>query len=73
MDTDPINNERFYGKMILTGLTELNNMNQRLNVTVNARTEEQSQLYLPLTSELTEKSSSFLHLATSDVSEAKRE
>ena len=66
MDTRPIDNERFYGKMTLSGLVELDNLDQQMNVTINARTEAPSQLFLPLTSGLAEQSNHFLHFSMPD-------
>ncbi len=65
LNTGFMDNESFYGQMVLSGLAELDNVNESVNVTVNARTESNSYLYLPLTSSLTEQSNNFLHFITS--------
>jgi len=64
LNTGFADNESFYGQMVLSGLAELNNDDGLVNVTVNARTESDSHLYLPLTSGLTEQTNNFLHFRT---------
>lgn len=64
LNTGFADNESFYGQMYLSGLAELNNANGLINVTVNARTENDSRLYIPLTAALTEQDNNFLHFIT---------
>lgn len=73
LNTDYIHNELFYGQMFLSGLVELDNANGATNVTINATTENESHLYLPLTSVMTEQSSNFLHFVNAGQTEARRE
>lgn len=61
LNTGFADNESFYGQMYLSGLASLDNSNGTVNVTINARTENDSRLYIPLTSGLTEQASNFLH------------
>lgn len=61
MNTDYSQNESFYGKLLMSGLTNINNRNGIMALTVNARAENDSRLFLPLTSALTEENSNFLH------------
>lgn len=61
LNTDFIHNELFYGRLFLSGLAELDNARETMNVTVNATTENESRLFLPLSSMMTEESSNFLH------------
>lgn len=70
LNTGFADNESFYGRGVLSGLAELDNHNELINVTVNARTESGSQLYLPLTSGMTEQSNNFLHFVSSGKAEA---
>ncbi|MDE6452512.1 MAG: translocation/assembly module TamB, partial [Odoribacter sp.] len=72
LNTGFANNESFYGRGILSGLAELDNLNDLVNVTVNARTESGSQLYIPLTSSMTEQSNNFLHFVSSGKAEAEK-
>lgn len=65
LNTGFADNESFYGQMHLSGLADLDNHNGLVNVTVNARTEDHSRLYIPLTAALTEQSNNFLHFITS--------
>ncbi|MDE5611728.1 MAG: translocation/assembly module TamB, partial [Odoribacter sp.] len=69
LNTGFSDNEAFYGRMVLSGLAELDNAHESVNVTVNAQTESTSQLSIPLTESLTERSSNFLHFITSDAQE----
>lgn len=61
LNTGFADNESFYGQMYLSGLAALDNSNGAVNITVNARTENDSRLYIPLTSGATEQASNFLH------------
>ena len=69
LNTGFVDNESFYGQVYLSGLAELDNHNDLMNVTVNARTENDSRLYIPLTANLTEQSNNFLHFITSGQAE----
>lgn len=69
LNTGFADNETFYGQMYLSGMAELNNQNDIVNVTVNARTESDSRLYVPLTAGLTEQANNFLHFINSNQSE----
>lgn len=64
MNTGPEHNDSFYGTVYVSGLTRLNNRNGLLNVTVNARTENNSSLFLPLSSNVTEEDGNFLHFVS---------
>lgn len=72
LNTGFADNESFYGQMFLSGLAELNNDNGLVNVTVNARTENDSRLYIPLTAALTEQSGNFLHFLHSGEAQVKK-
>jgi hypothetical protein len=61
LNTGFADNESFYGQVYLSGLADLDNHNGVDNVTVNARTENDSRLYLPLSAGMTEQSNNFLH------------
>lgn len=61
LNTGFVDNEMFYGQVNLSGLADLDNQNGLMNVTVNARTENDSRLYIPLSAGLTEQASNFLH------------
>lgn len=61
LNNGPNQNESFYGKVFISGITNLNNENGITQVTVNARTENDSHLYLPLTTAFAEEDGSFLH------------
>lgn len=54
-------NESVYGRVFLSGLVELNNRNRMTNITVNARTENNSKLYIPLTESVSAQTNNFLH------------
>lgn len=51
LNTKAVDNELFYGLVNLSGLAELHNEDGMMNVTVNARTEPGSHLYVPMMSE----------------------
>lgn len=61
MNTGFADNESFYGQVYLSGLAELDNKDGINNVTINARTEGESRLYLPLSEGITEQNNNFLH------------
>ncbi len=69
LNTRMVDNELFYGQMYLSGLAEMNNAGGQMNVTVNARTENESKLYLPLAAGMTEHANNFLHFTTTDRAE----
>lgn len=54
LNTGFADNESFYGQVYLSGLADLDNHNGVDNVTVNARTENDSRLYLPLSAGMTD-------------------
>lgn len=66
LNTDFSHNEAFYGKACISGLTEINNLDGQTNVTVNARTENTSRLYIPLTSGMVEQDNNFLHFVNAN-------
>ncbi len=66
LNTGFAQNESFYGKMKLSGMAELNNADGNVNVTVNARTEDDSRLYIPLTASGVEETNNFLHFVNED-------
>lgn len=61
LNTSFSDNEMFYGKAFLSGVAELNNKDGKTNITVNAKTENDSKLYIPLSGNTTEQSNNFLH------------
>lgn len=65
INTDFSHNESFYGKVHLSGITELNNRNGSTNLRINARTEDDSRLFIPLVAGMTEQSNNFLHFVNS--------
>lgn len=72
LNTGFVDNESFYGQMYLSGLAELNNADGLVNVTVNAKTENDSRLYIPLSAGLTEQSNNFLHFITTGQTGSKK-
>lgn len=72
LNTDFNQNESFYGKVFMSGFTNINNRGGTMNVTVNARTENNSRLFLPLTSALTEEDGNFLHFVNPNQSFRRR-
>lgn len=50
-----------YGRIYLSGFTHINSKDGLANVTINARPESNSELYLPLTSSMSEEDGNFLH------------
>ena len=66
LNTGFADNESFYGQVYLSGLADLDNHNGVDNVTVNARTENDSRLYLPLSAGMTEQSIIFCILSIPD-------
>lgn len=66
LNTDFTRNESFYGSIQLSGIAELNNSDGNVNVSVNARTEENSRLYIPLTAGGVEQTINFLHFVNED-------
>lgn len=61
MNTAFSDNESFYGRVYLSGLTGLHNRNGIPNLTVNARTENNSKIYIPLTETASTQTNNFLH------------
>ncbi|MEG2340237.1 MAG: translocation/assembly module TamB domain-containing protein [Odoribacter sp.] len=72
LNTGFVDNESFYGEMYLSGLVNMDNRNGTMNVTVNARAEEGSRLYIPLSAGLTEQSSNFLHFINTGQEEIRK-
>lgn len=71
LNTKAVDNELFYGLVNLSGLAELHNEDGMMNVTVNARTEPGSHLYVPMTAEGLEQANNclrFVHTGRMDVS-----
>lgn len=61
LNTQAADNDDFYGQMYLSGLAELRNEKGIDNVTINARTERDSRLFVPLTAGVGDQSNNFLH------------
>lgn len=72
LNTGFAENEFFYGRVALSGFAEMNNTDGNVNVTVNARTENDSRLYIPLTAGLTEQNNNFLHFVHTGQMEVKK-
>lgn len=72
MDTRYEDNEVLYGKIFMSGYTNLNNQNGILNVGVTARPENNSELFLPLTSAFSEDDGSFLHFVNQNLPQRRR-
>ena len=72
LNTGFSDNEAFYGRMVLSGLAELDNAHESVNVMINARPESTSQLCIPLTENLTERSNNFLHFIASGQPESQK-
>lgn len=73
LNTGVSENEAFYGRVNLSGLAELDNSESVVNVFVNARTEPESQLNVPLTVANTEQASNFLHFVNAEQPELRKE
>lgn len=61
MNTAFSDNDAFYGRVFLSGLMDLNNRNGQNNITVTARTENNSKLFIPLTETASTQANNFLH------------
>lgn len=61
MNTAYSDNDAFYGRVYLSGLMDLNNRNGQNNITVTARTENNSKLFIPLTETASTQANNFLH------------
>lgn len=72
LNTGYNDNEAFYGKVFMSGVTNINNGNGVINLTVNARTESNSKLYIPLSSGMSEQDNNFLHFVNSGMSTRRR-
>lgn len=72
LNTDYSHNEILYGRVFLSGLTEIDNLEGIMNVTVNARTDEASRLFIPLTEDVTEQSQNFLHFVNANAPELRK-
>lgn len=66
LNTDFSQNEMIYGRVALSGLVELNNQDGIPKVAINARTENNSILYIPLTDNTTEQANNFLHFVNTE-------
>lgn len=64
MNTGYEHNETLYGRIYMSGFTNLNNREGVMNVTMNARPENKSELFLPLASAFTEEDGNFLHFVS---------
>lgn len=65
-------NESMYGRVFLSGLAELNNRNRMTNITVNARTENNSKLYIPLSESVSTQTNNFLHFVNGSQTSRRR-
>lgn len=72
MNTGAAHSEVLYGKIYMSGFTNVNNRNGQTNVTVTARPERNSEVFLPLTSAFTEEDGNFLHFITSNQPQKRR-
>lgn len=73
LDTDPTYSESFYGKVFASGLTRINNLGDVTSVIINARTENSSRLFIPLSMSSSESTSNFLHFVNTGQTSKKRE
>lgn len=65
MNTAYNDNDAFYGRVFMSGLMDLNNRNGQNNITVTARTENHSKLFIPLTETASSQANNFLHFVNS--------
>lgn len=65
LNTGYADNESFYGELYLSGLAEVDNAEGGINITINASTENESRLYLPLSAGVNEQTNNFLHFINS--------
>lgn len=65
-------NESFYGQVYLSGLARLTNPGGMTRININASTENESRLYLPLISGVTEQSNNFLHFVNTGQPETRK-
>lgn len=61
MNTNFSDNAEVYGQVFMSGLAELNNRDGMTNIRVNARTENNSKLYIPLNESVSAQTNNFLH------------
>lgn len=73
LNTGFADNESFYGQMYLSGMAELDNQDGVTNVTINARTENESRLYLPLSAGVNDQNNNFLHFINTGQPDIPRE
>lgn len=64
MNTNMSQSESIYGKVYISGLANIDNMNGITNVTLNARTESNSSLFIPLTAGAADQTENFLHFVS---------
>lgn len=72
MNTGYENSEVLYGRIYISGFTNVNSMGGVTKVTVNARPENNSELFLPLTSAFSEEDGNFLHFVSLNQSRHRR-
>lgn len=72
MNTGYENSELLYGRIYLSGFTNVNSRGGLTNVTVNARPESNSQLFLPLASAVSEEDGNFLHFISQNQPQHRR-
>lgn len=72
MNTSYEHSEMLYGRIYLSGFTNVNSRGGLTNVTVSARPESNSELYLPLSSAVSEEEGSFLHFISQNQPQPRR-
>ncbi len=72
MNTTYEHSEVLYGRIYVSGFTNVNSRGGLTNVTVSARPESNSELFLPLTSAVSEEDGSFLHFISRNQSQHRR-
>lgn len=72
MNTGYEHNETLYGRIYLSGFTNINSTAGVTHVTVNARPENNSELFLPLTSAVSEEDGNFLHFVSQNQPQYRR-
>lgn len=72
MNTTYEHSEVLYGRIYASGFAHVNSRGGMANVTVGARPESNSQLFLPLTSAVSEEDGSFLHFISRNQPEQRR-
>lgn len=72
LNTNFNDNAEVYGRLFMSGLAELNNGDGMTNIRVNARTESNSKLYIPLTESVSAQANNFLHFVNTGQTGRKR-